>query len=306
MARYGPPVPRRASTVAGALLAVVVAGQVLASPVATADRKRPTPRWQTLPEVPALPKPDGEGDVAIEDTTVHFASFGHGRAVVLLHGGCGHGGQFGFQVPALAPKYQVIVIDARGQGRSGLPASGLSYHAMAEDVIAVLDHLKLPRAAVIGWSDGAIVGLDLAMHHADRVDGLLELAGNFDPGGTSRPKAAAVFDRYYARCKREQAALQPDAARRVAARAALSKMWKREPRYHADDLRAIAVPVTVVHADHDELIRAEHARQIAALIPHATLVTLTGVGHFAMLEDPEQFNRVALAFLAGLPAASPP
>ncbi len=295
----------RGRAVVAVTVALVAVGQTLSPTSGIAERKRPTPRWQTLPEVPALPAADVDGDVAIEDATVHFASFGHGRAVVLLHGGCGHGGQFGFQVPALAAHYQVIVVDARGQGRSGLPASGSHYHAMAEDVIAVLDHLQLPRAAVIGWSDGAIVGLDLAMHHGDRIDGVLELAGNSDPSGTSRPKHPAVFDRYYARCKREQAALQPDDARRAAARAALSRMWKTEPRYRADDLRAIAVPVTVVQADHDELIRADHARELARLIPHATLVTLTDVGHFAMLEDPEQFNRVALAFLAGLPAAVP-
>ena len=284
---------------------IALAAHLTAS-TAIADRKRPPPppppRWQTLPDVPALPSPASEADVEVDGATIHVATFGRGRPVVLLHGGCGHGGQFGFQVPALAASYLVIVVDARGQGRSGVPTGGLSYHLMAEDVIAVLDHLHLPRAAVIGWSDGAIVGLDLAMHHADRVDGVLELAGNFDPGGTARPRDPSLFSRYYARCKREQEALQPDAKRRTAARAALSKMWKREPRYRVDDLEAITVPLLVVQADHDELIRPEHARRIVELVPGATLITLRDVGHFAMWQDPEQFNRVALEFLAGLPA----
>ncbi len=287
-------------TVGGVLVALAVA-----TGTAAADRRRPVPRWQTLPEVPALPTPAREGDLAVEDATIHYAVFGRGRPVVLLHGGCGHGGQFGFQVPALAAGHQVIVVDARGQGRSGVPASGLGYHAMAEDVVAVLDHLALPRAAVIGWSDGAIVALDLAMHHADRVDGVLAFAGNVDRAGTARPRAKAVFDRYYARCKVEQEALQPDVVRRTAARAALRAMWKKEPRYTAAQVKAIAAPLTVVHADHDELIRADHARTIATLVPGATLVTLRDVGHFAMWQDPEQFNRVALAFLAGLPAPKP-
>jgi len=104
----------RLPLVAGLMVAAVLAA---AAPVA-AD-KRPPARWQTLPEVPALPAADLEVDVAVEDSTVHVASFGHGPPVVLLHGGCGHGGQFGFQVPALAAAHQVIVIDARGQGRSG-------------------------------------------------------------------------------------------------------------------------------------------------------------------------------------------
>ena len=291
------------------LAALIALAASLTSSTVAADRKRPPPpappRWQTLPDVPALPAPASEADVDIDGATIHVATFGRGRAVVLLHGGCGHGGQFGFQVPALAASYQVIVVDARGQGRSGVPAGGLSYHLMAEDVVAVLDHLHVPRAAVIGWSDGAIVGLDLAMHHADRVDGVLELAGNFEPGGTARPRDPSLFKRYYARCKREQAALQPDAKRRTAARAALSKMWKREPRYRAEDVKAITVPLTVVQADHDELIRVAHARRIAVLVPGATLIILRDVGHFAMWQDPDQFNRVALEFLAKLPPRAP-
>jgi non-heme chloroperoxidase len=282
---------------------------VTASAGAAPRQPRPLPappRWQTLPEVPALPAADVELDVPVEDATIHAASFGHGPAVVLLHGGCGHGGQFGFQVPALAATHQVIVVDARGQGRSGVPASGVHYHGMAEDVVAVLDRLHVERAAVVGWSDGAIVALDLAMHHPERVERALAFAANLDPSGTKKATSPA-FTAYYARCLREQQALQPEAKRRVTARAALSRMWKREPRYTAEQARAIAVPLTVVAADHDELIRADHARRIAELVPGARLVTLRGVGHFAMFQDPEQFNRVVLDFLAApAPASAKP
>ena len=290
----------------GPRCAALVVALVVAAGAARADRRKPAPEpWQTLPEVPPLPAAAVEADVAVDGATVHVATFGEGRPVVLLHGGCGHGGQFGFQVPALAADHRVIVVDARGQGRSGVPRGGLSYHAMAEDVIAVLDHLKISRAAVIGWSDGAIVGLDLAMHHGDRVDGVLAFAGNLDPSGTRKPRDPALLTRYYARCNREQEALQPDRKARTAARAALRAMWKREPRYRDADARAIATPLVVVAAEHDELIRPEHARAIAALVPGARLVTLRGVSHFAMWQDPEQFNRVALEFLAGLPAPRP-
>ncbi|HVV83870.1 MAG TPA: alpha/beta fold hydrolase, partial [Kofleriaceae bacterium] len=266
----------------------------------------PPPRWQTLPDAPALPAADATLDVPVDGATIHAVSFGHGPAVVLLHGGCGQGGQFGFLVPALAAHHQVIVVDARGEGQSGLPAAGLSYHLMAEDVVAVLDALHVPRAAALGWSDGAIVALDLAMHHGDRLTGALAFAANLDPSGTRRPPARGLFDRYYARCNRDAAALQPDKHRRDAARSALRAMWKREPRYTDDDVRAIAVPVTVVRADHDELIRPEHAAHIAAVIPGARLVTLHDVGHFAMFQDPDQFARVALEFLDGAAPAPAP
>ena len=104
-----------------------------------------------------------DGDVPSGDARIHYASYGKGDAVVLLHGGLGNGAYMVFQLQALAPAHHVIVIDSRGQGRStrGTHAR-CTYHQMAEDVIAVLDALKIDRASVVGWSDGAIVGIDLA------------------------------------------------------------------------------------------------------------------------------------------------
>ncbi len=281
---------------------VVAAGLALAGASrAEADRRRG--RAPVLPEVPALPTPTAEGTVTIDGAAIRYVTFGRGPAVVLLHGGCGHSGQFGALVPALHDRHQVIAIDARGQGGSGLPASGLSYAALAKDVIAVLDHLQVPRAAVVGWSDGAVVGLDLAMHHGERITGLFAFAGNLDRGGTMRPRDPAPFTAYYARCARDQAQAQPDAARRAAARGALRRMWRSAPRYTAAQARAIAVPVTVVHTERDQLIRADHARKLADLIPGARLVVLRGVGHFAMFEDPPQFAAAVREFLTGLPPA---
>lgn len=292
----------RAVTALGLVLGLAVVGAGGGIGDAAARPGRAPAPWQTLPEVPALPEPTAAGDVAVDGATIHFASFGQGPPVVLLHGGCGHGGQLGFQVPALATDHQVIVVDARGQGHSGVPRGGLSYAAMADDVVAVLDHLAVDKVAVVGWSDGAIVGLELAMRHGDRVRGVFALAANLDRSGTTRPSNPALMTSYYARCRREQAALQPDRKQRAAARAALSAMWKREPRIADDRVRAIAVPLTVAIAEHDELIRADHARHIAALVSGAQVVELHGVSHFALWQDPVQANAAVRAFLAALPA----
>jgi pimeloyl-ACP methyl ester carboxylesterase len=83
--------------------------------------------------------------------------------VILLHGGLGHSGNWGYQVPALVESgYRAVLIDSRGHGRSTRDALPFSYELMASDVLAVIDRLHLERAALVGWSDGACTALILA------------------------------------------------------------------------------------------------------------------------------------------------
>jgi pimeloyl-ACP methyl ester carboxylesterase len=114
----------------------------------------------------ALPVSDTEGAIEHDGARIWYRAFGSGPAVVLLHGGLGHGGNWGYQVPALVGAgLQVVLIDSRGHGRSTRDARPFSYDVMASDVAAVLDGLGLERAALVGWSDGACVALVLARHH---------------------------------------------------------------------------------------------------------------------------------------------
>src|SRR5262245_50781185 len=115
------------------------------------------PRWEELPMPPPMPKAEASGYVDTADgAQIYWAGYGKPEApvVILLHGGLGNGDHFSHQVPALTEKFRVIAIDSRGQGRSTLAKSKLTYHTMAADVIAVMDALKIKRASVAGWSDG--------------------------------------------------------------------------------------------------------------------------------------------------------
>ena len=105
-----------------------------------------------------------------------------GRSV-LLHGGLANSDYWGNQVAALAPHHRVILVDSRGHGRSTRDARPFSYDLMADDVVGLLDKLKVPRADIVGWSDGAILGLDLAIRHADRVGKVFAFAANTQTAG---------------------------------------------------------------------------------------------------------------------------
>jgi pimeloyl-ACP methyl ester carboxylesterase len=248
-----------------------------------------------------LPPGGASAFVANDGAQIWHASFGAGPAVILLHGGLGHAGNWQHQVqPLVDAGHQVVVVDSRGHGRSSRDDRPYNYGLMATDVFAVMDALGLKRAAIVGWSDGAVIGLLMADQAQERVSGLLFFACNVDESGTWPFEMTPVIDRCFGRHVKDYGRLSatPDAFSQFAD--AVGLMQRTQPNLTADDLRRIGVPVTVVQAEHDEFIRPEHAAYLAETIPGARLVTLPGVSHFAPLQRPELFNGAVLRFLGGL------
>jgi pimeloyl-ACP methyl ester carboxylesterase len=246
------------------------------------------------------PLPPGGAFIDRGGVKVWFGDYGKGPAVVLAHGGMGNAGNFGYQVPALVDEgYRVIAIDSRGHGRSGWDGTPFSYVQFAEDVLAVLDHLKVAKAAVVGWSDGACTGLALAKAHKERVAGVFFFACNVDASGAWPFEMTDVIGNCLTRHQKDYAALSPAPDRFEAMSAALQVMQSGQPDYASADLVSISVPVTVAWAAGDEFIRPDHARYIAQAIPGARLVELPGVSHFAPVQRPHVFNAAVLEFLEG-------
>jgi pimeloyl-ACP methyl ester carboxylesterase len=248
-----------------------------------------------------LPAPSEHGHVEHEGARIWYATYGAGAPVFLLHGGLGHGGNWGYQVPGLVSSgHRVVLVDSRGHGRSTRDARPFSYELMASDVLAVMDALRLEKAAIVGWSDGACTGLVLARQAPARVAGVFFFACNMDPSGTKPFEATPTIDRCFARHTRdyEELSATPDQFGTLAE--AVGLMQRTQPNYSADDLADIRVPVAIVQAEHDEFIKLEHAEYLARSIPGAELVLLSGVSHFAPLQRPEQSNTAVRAFLAKL------
>jgi pimeloyl-ACP methyl ester carboxylesterase len=273
----------------GALLVCLA----LASPAAAA------PSWTKLPLPAEMPAPTRAEDLPRGDATIHVAIYGDGPPVILLHGGAGNGEHFANQLPDLVAHHQVIVIDSRGHGRSTRGGHGLGYHQMADDVLAVMDHLELAHAALVGWSDGGVIALDLAIHHPDRVDRFFTFGANFDATGMKSAGKSPTFDGYFKKCRDDYARLSPTPKDYAAFLKDLRKMWSSQPAYTKAELKAIHVPATIADGEHDEIIRRDHTEAMAKLIPGAHLVILPAVSHFAMWQDPKAFNAAVVAFLEG-------
>lgn len=250
---------------------------------------------------PPLPSSGEIITVETNGARIWAASFGAGPVVILLHGGLGNGGNWGHQVPALvAAGYRALVIDSRGHGRSTRDSEPFSYGLMSTDVLAVMDQLKIAKAAIVGWSDGACTGLVLARRHPERVSGVFFFACNMDPSGARPFVPSPIIDHCFARHVKDYAALSPAPEDFDRFSAAVSLMQQTQPDYSAADLAGITVPVAIVQSESDEFIYTEHARYLAETIPGATLTLLDGVSHFAPLQRPRLFNETMLGFLAKL------
>jgi pimeloyl-ACP methyl ester carboxylesterase len=272
----------------------IVAVLVIIFAAATANAAS---QWLTLPPTPSLHKAVASGYAPVDGIRIWYATFGHGQPVLLLHGGLANANYWGNQVRALQSGYRVVVMDSRGHGRSTRNEQPFGYDLMAADVVGLMDFLKLPKAAIVGWSDGAILGLDIAMHHPERVSKLFAFAANSDPSGVADIAHSPVFNAYIARAATEYAALSPTPGQYQAFLGRITKMWETQPNWSAADLRRIAVPVWIVDADHDEAIKRENAEFMAANIPNAGLLLQPQVSHFSFLQDPEQFTTDMLHFL---------
>ena len=245
-----------------------------------------------------LPESQGQGYVDHDGARIWYAAYGAGKPVILLHGGLGNSGNWGYQVPALLQHgYQAVVIDSRGHGRSTRDARPFTYELMAGDVVAVMDTLQIEQAALVGWSDGACTALILADKAPVRAASVFFFACNMDPSGTKEIEFTPTLQRCFSRHVQEyhQLSATPDNFEEFST--AVGLMQSTQPNYSAHDLAQIRVPVAIVHSEHDEFIKRDHAVYLAQSIPNANLIELPGVSHFAPLQRPDQFNRDLLAFL---------
>jgi pimeloyl-ACP methyl ester carboxylesterase len=288
-----------------AALMVSAASAAAAAPAAAAAASGAPKPWQTLPPTPSLPAGTVGRHAEILGARIWFAECGpksSGTPVLLLHGGFGNSNYYGHLIPVLAAHgYRVVAMDSRGHGRS-TNDSPLTYDLMAQDVLGLLDELKISKVYLVGWSDGGIIGLDLAMTHPNRLAGLFAFGTNADVSGLKDGAGTTpVFGAYLARTAQEYHMLSPTPQQWQRFTAAVTKMWETLPAFTRSDLASIKVPTIIADGEFDEGIKRAHEEYMAQAIPGARLIILPNVSHFAMLQDPHAFNAAVLRFLHGTP-----
>jgi pimeloyl-ACP methyl ester carboxylesterase len=256
--------------------------------------------WQRYQPPRPIAKADQSGFVETDGARVYYEvhNKGAGNPVLFLHGGTGTIWDWGNQLPVVAETRTVVAIETRGHGRSPLTDAPLGFDHFTADVVRVLETLHCGPVAVVGWSDGGIIGLMLAARHSALVRGVFAYGANYSVKGTKSGAPETPMHREIA--KRGQAfysvlSARPGQFRGLQKR--MGRMWAREPEISPQELAAIQAPVVIAQGEFDEIIRTEHAKEMASHIPGARFALLKDVSHFAVWQDVEQFNGEMTRFL---------
>jgi len=226
-----------------------------------------------------------------------------GDPLFLLHGGFATIETWAAQTAALAERYRVYLPERRGHGRTPDVPGPTGYEIMAADTIAFMDALGITLAHLVGWSDGANVGLEeVALARPDLVRKLMFIGAVVDLDGyTGRMQAMLpklTLDMLRPMLREAYEALSPDGPEHFpVVFEKTAAVWQSEPRHELTDLARVTAPTLTMLAD-DDVVTVEHAAEVHRALPEAQLAVVPGTGHELILERPELVNRLLLDFLA--------
>ena len=221
---------------------------------------------------------------------LYYETYGQGEPLLIIHGNGGSINNFINQVPYFAKNYQVIIADSRAQGKSTDKGDSLSYEMMTDDLNALLDTLHLNACNVIGWSDGGINGLLLAIHHPEKVKKLAITGANLWPDTT----AIDPFVYNWA-MNLNKPSNKNDTTPQLKNQRKLNYLLAYEPHITIEQLHTIKCPTLVMSGDHD-VILPRHSLLIAESIAQSYLWILPNSGHSTPINYKNQFNEVVNDF----------
>ena len=221
---------------------------------------------------------------------MYYEIYGSGEPLLIIHGNGGSIADFNFQIPFFEKKYKVILADSRAQGKTIDDRDSLSYEMMADDLDALLDALKLDSCYVIGWSDGGINGLLLAMRHPEKVKKLAITGANLWPDSTAVDPWVwkSALEGYTSILNQAPSPQQKKQLK-------LFNLLVHEPNITTTQLSTISCPTLVMGGDHD-VILPQHTMLIARSIPKSYLWIIPNSGHGVPIFKSVAFNNNILEF----------
>ncbi len=223
---------------------------------------------------------------------MYYEMYGKGEPLLIIHGNGGSINNFLYQIPYFSKSYKVILADSRAQGKSVDVSDSLSYEMMSDDLNALLDTLHLDSCYVIGWSDGGINGLLLAMRHPDKVKKLAVTGANLWPDTTAvDPPIYNMF------IKINDSLAKIKQTPEIKHLGKLMHLLSYEPHITVQQLHSIACPTLVIGGDHDVLL-PQHTLLIAQSIQKSNLWILPNSGHSTPVFYKDQFNAAVSDFFS--------
>ncbi|CUA75496.1 hypothetical protein RSOLAG22IIIB_05927 [Rhizoctonia solani] len=267
---------------------------------------RDTPLWLTLPPTPQLPGNPAGTKTIVNGIQIWHAEFGTKSSsklpVLMLHGGFGSSNYWGSVVELVMKNHYVIVMDARGQGRSTMDSTPYSFDLYARDAAGILKSLGISKAAWVGWSEGADTVLAALLN--SELSPLVARA--FTTGAWHNVEAnnatytsTAIYNEFISRASAEYRAFQPNGNLTALANA-LTVLESTQPTWTQSDMAKITLgsKLTLSWGQHEEAINLSEQTLLPSWIKNSKSVIMPGVSHFAPLQDPAQFAAALETFLA--------
>lgn len=229
----------------------------------------------------------------IRGIKIYCEIYGQGKPLLLIHGNGGSIQSFANNIPYFSKKYKVIAVDSRAQGKSKDEGDSLSFEMMADDFAALLNTLHIDSAYVLGWSDGGINALSLAMRHPEKVKKLASTGANLWPDSTAiLPSLFLDEQKNYEHSKNKVFTTKKE-----------KNDWKIfmldwvQPNISLSALHSIKCPSLIISGDHD-LINIEHTTLIYKNIPKAYLWILPNSSHGTLIDHSSLFNKMVDDFFS--------
>lgn len=225
----------------------------------------------------------------IEDCKLYYELHGSGEPLVLLHGNGEDSSYFVHQIAYFSDSYQVIVMDTRGHGKSEFGKTSLDFELFANDVYALLQHLHIQKANILGFSDGGNTAMAFAISYPQCVISLILNGADYDPKGVKwfiqipiiiGYKILSVFASRKEKLKDKQQVMG---------------LMVLHPHMTLSQVRKIQAKTLVIVGTKD-MIKESHSKEIAEAIPHARFHVMKG-NHFIANKKPDVFNQTVASFL---------
>lgn len=260
--------------------------------IAQQDLKTIQDDYNNLMKTTSYGKDDKAGKYCdIRGFKMYYETYGSGEPLLLIHGNGGSINNFVKQIPYFSKNYKVIIADSRAQGKSIDTKDSLSYEMMADDYAALLDKIGIAATNVIGWSDGGINGLLLAIRHPEKVKKLMVTGANLEPDTTAVETDIKQWaDAIYTEIKNKKDKTEQDKHDYK-----LFTLLVNQPHILVADLKKIKSPTLVVGGDHD-ILRPGHTLKIFQNIENAYLWILPNSGHSTLVVYADEFNKKADEF----------
>jgi pimeloyl-ACP methyl ester carboxylesterase len=243
------------------------------------------------PKVPYGNNPATGKYYKINGIKLYTEIYGAGEPLLMIHGNGGDMSSFAENVPYFSKKYQVILVDSRAHGKSVDPSPTLTFEQMADDFAELLDVMHIKKAYVLGWSDGGINAILMAMRHPDKVIKLASTGANLWPDATSIEREGWDRSVKYQKANKNKVWRTPKE----------KNNWKvfmldqEQPNIKLAELKKVKCPALIIAGDHDVILDT-HTRLIQKNIPGSALWILKNSGHATLMEHAKLFNQRVDAF----------